>query len=77
MVTDIQRTFPHLRLVSPAPRRDGPGRRVRLDPAALLLLAVALVPVVGYAVLGHWSERELGVAAGLAAVALWCLADPD
>ncbi len=78
MTTAIQRTPPALRLVGPPPTgKDGPVHRVRPDPAALFLLAVALVPIVGYALLGHWSERELGVAAGLVATSLWCLADPD
>jgi hypothetical protein len=78
MTTAIQRTPPALRLVGPPPTgEDGPIHHFRLDPAALLLLTTALVPFLGLAILGHWSERELGVAAGLAAVSLWCLADPD
>ncbi len=78
MMTAMERTPPALRLVGPPHTGEGgPAPRVRLDPAALLLLATALLPFLGLAVLGHWSERELGVAAGLVAVSLWCLADPD
>ncbi len=71
-------TRPTVRLVGPPPTGEAiPDGRGRLDPVALFLLAASLVPLVGLAVLGHWSDRELGVAAALAILSLWCLADPD
>lgn len=45
-----------------------PGTKI--DTMALLLLAIGLVPLLGFAVLGHWSATEMGAGVGLALVAL-------
>ena len=59
---------PRLRVVPPALAAGDPPPARPLDGTALFLLAVGLLPVVGYALLGGWSEREM--AAGLAIAAL-------
>ncbi|MGA8890864.1 MAG: hypothetical protein WB493_04795 [Anaeromyxobacteraceae bacterium] len=58
-----------MRVVPPAP--PAPGRRPsdRLDGAALFLVAVGLLPVAGQALLGGWSEREVGAGLAIAALA--------
>ena len=62
-----------LRVVPPAPAAADPGPARPLDGVALSLVAVGLLPLVGYALLGGWSEREMG--AGLAIAALAALLD--
>jgi hypothetical protein len=65
---------PRLRVVPPAPAAAGRHPPGRLDGAALFLFAVGLVPVAGQALLGGWSEREVGAGLAIAALAAsWVL----
>jgi hypothetical protein len=65
---------PRLRVVSPAPAAAGPRPPLHLDGTALFLVAVGLVPVAGQALLGGWSEREMGAGLAIAALAAsWVL----
>ena len=60
---------PRLRVVPPAPAAAGPRASPRVDGTALFLLAVGLVPLAGQALLGGWSEREMGAGLAIAALA--------
>ena len=46
------------------PNRHLPAKRCReLDGVTVAILAVGLIPIVGFAVLGHWPQGDLGVGA--------------
>jgi len=47
-----------------------------LDGPTVLLLLVGLVPLAGYALLGHWPDWELGAGTAVALFALRQMAWP-
>ncbi len=64
-------TSPHLRVLPPPAASDAPPRRAgTVDGVTVFLLAVGLLPFAGQALVGGWSERELGASAAVALLAL-------
>jgi hypothetical protein len=60
---------PRLRVVPSTPAVAGTPPVRPLDGTALFLLAVGLVPLAGFALLGGWSDREMGAGVAIAALA--------
>jgi hypothetical protein len=67
---------PRLRVVPPAPAAEEERPARPLDGTAVFLLAVGLVPLVGFVLLGGWSEREMGAGLAIAALSASWMADP-